>query len=111
MTKKYPRPCKDCTRSMRPKTKGSEKQYPNAETVHHSRGRCKACAERQRRGDTHLAGQPIRTYGRNKPLMTSLPVTFPMLMEMGKVHPPTAKYIVDRRLRGVPTEGLRKRAA
>ena len=108
MTTKYPRPCEGCDRLMRPASPGAADKYPEAETAHHARGKCRACVERERRGDKHLIGQPIREYGFGKPVITSQPITFSMLMRIGELHPPTAKYITDRRLRGVPTEGLRK---
>lgn len=109
-TTKYPRPCEGCERLMRPQSKTSHLRYPDAEVVHQGRGLCKACAARERYGKTHLQGQPIRDYGPSTSRMMLQPVTFGMLTRIGELHPPTAKYITDRRLRGVPTEGLRKRA-
>lgn len=111
MTKKYPRPCKSCQRSMRPQSKTSHLRYPEAEVTHHARGMCKACAARDHYGRTHLIGKPVRDYGPSTSRMMQEPITFKMLTRMGEIHPPTAKYITDRRRRGIPTSGLRKQRA
>lgn len=106
---KYPKPCADCERVMRPNTPGSKERHPTAETVHHARGKCKACYNRKMFGLDHLVGKPVGKYDHQDHRYLKQPITATVLTRIQQAHPPTAHYILDRRERGIPTTGLRRK--
>lgn len=108
---KYPRPCAGCDRLMRPSYSPANKEkYPTAEITHYGRGLCGKCYTRKVARPDHLTGNPTRGHDAVDRHSISKPIRSDMLTRLAEVHPPTAYYIQDRRRRGIPTTGLRRKA-
>lgn len=86
--------CDLCAKPMRP-SKSSAKKHPGTVT-HRAKGLCDTCYISSR----HQQKESQSNYD---------PLPFKVLRRLRKAHPPSADYIIERRLRGVPPEGYRMR--
>lgn len=84
--------CAQCVRPMRP-NKTPLNDHPGT-VMHRAKGLCDTCyiTALQRKHESQSNYDPL---------------PFPVLRRLRQTHPPSADYIVERRTRGIPPEGLR----